>query len=83
METPYIYYIPVYPDDDCSETLMHLFMGQPGLDKQILALLDELDRREQAGEGVDYLQELEDKLGLKRVSVHQLSRDRKFAAINT
>jgi hypothetical protein len=83
METPYIYYVPIYPDDDCTETLMHLFSGKPGLDKEILALLEDLDRREQQGEGVDYLQELEDKLGLKRVSVHLLTRDRKFAPINT
>jgi len=83
METPYIYYVPIYPDDDCTETLMHLFSGKPGLDKEILALLEDLDRREQQGEGVDYLQELEDKLGLKRVSVHLLTRDRKLAPINT
>lgn len=83
MESPYIYYVPIYPDDDCGETLMHLFSGTPGLDKEILALLEELDRREHQGEGVDYLQELEEKLGLKRVSVHQLNRDRKFSSINT
>lgn len=74
MDTPYIYYIPIYPDDDCSETLMHLFCGEPGLDKDILDLLEKLDEREQKGEGVDYIQAFEQKLGLKRVSVHQLPR---------
>ncbi|AFY73398.1 hypothetical protein Syn7502_01304 [Synechococcus sp. PCC 7502] len=76
MEVPYIYYIPIYPDDDCSETLMHLFSGEPGLDIKILALLKELDHRERKGEGVNYIQEFEDKIGLKRVLVHQLHRDR-------
>jgi hypothetical protein len=84
MDTPYIYYIPIYPDDDCSETLMHLFSGEPGLDTKILELLRELDRREERGEGVDYIQEFEDKLGLKRVSVRQLPRDRsRFVPITT
>lgn len=76
MEVPYIYYIPIYPDDDCSETLMHLFTGEPGLDTKILALLQELDNREQQGEGVNYVQEFEERIGLKRVLVHQLHRDR-------
>jgi hypothetical protein len=84
MDTPYIYYIPIYPDDDCGETLMHLFSGEPGLDTKILELLRELDRREERGEGVDYIQEFEDKLGLKRVSVRQLPRDRsRFVPITT
>jgi hypothetical protein len=76
METPYIYYIPIYPDDDCSETLMHLFSGEQGLDTKILALLHELDHREGKGEGVNYISEFEEKIGLKRVLVHQLHRDR-------
>jgi hypothetical protein len=84
MDTPYIYYIPIYPDDDCGETLMHLFSGEPGLDSKILELLHELDKREGRGEGVDYIQEFEDKLGLKRVSVRQLPRDRsRFVPITT
>jgi hypothetical protein len=84
MDNFYVYYIPIYPDDDCSETLMHLFSGQPGLDNHILALLKELDTRERNGEGVDYIQEFEDKLGLKRVSVRKLHRDHsKFVPINT
>ena len=77
MESPYIYYIPIYPDDDCSETLMHLFSGEKGLDEKILVLLHELDAREHKGEGVDYIKEFEDKIGLKRVLVHQLHCDRK------
>lgn len=84
MDTPYIYYIPIYPDDDCGETLMHLFSGEPGLDTKILQLLQELDRREEHGEGVDYIQEFEDKLSLQRVSVRQLPRDRsRFVPITT
>jgi hypothetical protein len=84
MDTPYIYYIPIYPDDDCGETLMHLFSGEPGLDTKILQLLQELDRREEKGEGVDYIQEFEDNLSLKRVSVRQLPRDRsRFVPITT
>jgi hypothetical protein len=84
MDTPYIYYIPIYPDDDCSETLMHLFSGEPGLDTKILKLLQELDRREEHGEGVDYIQEFEDKLSLKRVSIRHLPRDRsRFVPITT
>jgi hypothetical protein len=76
MDIPYIYYIPIYPDDDCNETLMHLFSGEPGLDRQIVALLHELDDREKKGEGVDYVKAFED-LGMKRVSVRELHRDRK------
>jgi len=76
MEVPYIYYIPIYPDDDRSEALMHLFSGAEGLDTQILALLQELDHREEKGEGVDYVRQLEDRLGIKRVVVHELQRDR-------
>jgi hypothetical protein len=84
MDTPYVYYIPIYPDDDCSETLMHLFYGEPGLDTKILQLLQELDRREEHGEGVDYIQEFEDKLSLRRVPVRQLPRDRsRFVPITT
>jgi len=76
MEIPYIYYIPIYPDDDSSETLMHLFIGQPGLDTAILNLLEELDEREHQGEAVDYIHELEGKCGLQRVSVRYLPRKR-------
>ena len=76
METPYIYYIPIYPDDDNCETLMHLFIGQPGLDTEILSLLEILDNREHEGEAVDYVHELEDKCHLKRVSVRFLPRNR-------
>ncbi|MEI6427567.1 MAG: hypothetical protein WCO45_04130 [Pseudanabaena sp. ELA607] len=76
MSDPYIYYIPIYADDDCSEALMHLFSGQKGQDTDIMAVLDVLDRREKQGEAVDYIYELETKLGLKHVSVHMLSRDR-------
>jgi hypothetical protein len=76
METPYIYYIPIYPDDDRSEALMHLFSGESGLDTKIIALLHELDTREHKGEGVDYVKELENRIGLKRVIVHELHRDR-------
>jgi hypothetical protein len=76
MDTPYIYYIPIYPDDDHEETLMHLFSGEPGLDKQILALLKDLDQLEHEGHGVDYIDELEAKLNLKRVTVHEVHRDR-------
>ncbi|GBO52933.1 hypothetical protein APA_734 [Pseudanabaena sp. lw0831] len=35
-----------------------------------------LDEREHAGEGVDYVRELEDKCNLKRVSVRFLPRNR-------
>jgi hypothetical protein len=63
MENPYIYYIPIYPDDDCSEALMHLFSGKVGLDSQILDLLEELDTRESQGEGVDYVRQLEERIG--------------------
>ncbi len=73
---PFVYYIPIYPDDDSNETLMHLFSGEPGMDTQILALLQELDHREEQGEGVDYIKAFEEKLGLKRLSVHELHRDR-------
>lgn len=76
MENPYIYYIPIYPDDDCSEALMHLFSGTEGLDAQILDLLEELDRRESKGEGVDYVKQLEERIGLNRVVVHELHRSR-------
>ncbi|OIP69536.1 MAG: hypothetical protein AUK48_14460 [Oscillatoriales cyanobacterium CG2_30_44_21] len=76
MDTPYIYYIPIYPDDDNCETLMHLFIGPPGLDDAILNLLETLDDREHSGEGVDYVHELEDKFNLKRVSVRFLPRKR-------
>ncbi|NUN64660.1 hypothetical protein HCU40_07830 [Pseudanabaena biceps] len=76
MEIPYIYYIPIYPDDDNCETLMHLFIGEPGLDTEILNLLETLDKREQEGEAVDYVHELEDKFELKRVSVRFLPRNR-------
>lgn len=75
METPYIYYIPIYPDDDCSEALMHLFSGEPGLDHEIVSLLKELDSREQRGEGVDYVKTLEDRIKIKQVVVHQLHRN--------
>jgi len=73
---PYVYYIPIYPDDDASEILLHLFMGEPGLDQQILGLLQELDRRESQGEGVDYIAELEQRLKLQRLPVHELHRQR-------
>ena len=76
MDTPYIYYIPIYPDDDNCETLMHLFIGKPGLDTEILTLIEILDDREHAGEAVDYVHELEEKIGLKRVSVRFLPRQR-------
>ncbi len=76
MDSPYVYYVPIYADDDCSEALMHLFEGEPGLDLQISRLLTELDHREQAGEGVNYVGQLEDSLGLKRITVHHVSRDR-------
>jgi hypothetical protein len=76
METPYIYYIPIYPDDDNCETLMHLFIGQPGLDTEILSLLEALDDREHKGEAVDYIHELESQVGLKRISVRFLPRKR-------
>jgi hypothetical protein len=79
MEIPYIYYIPIYPDDDTSETLMHLFIGQPGLDTEILNVLETLDDREHKGEAVDYVRELENKCGLKRVSVRYLPRKRDHA----
>ncbi len=75
MDIPYIYYIPIYPDDDCSEALMHLFSGERGLDHQIVDLLKELDRREERGEGVDYVKELEERIGVKRIVVHQLHRN--------
>lgn len=68
------YYVPIYPDDDCSEVLMHLFVGQPDLDVEITRLLSELDRREQVGEGVDYVAELESRLNLKRLQVHYIKR---------
>ncbi|AFY68643.1 hypothetical protein Pse7367_0332 [Thalassoporum mexicanum PCC 7367] len=83
MDTPYIYYIPIYVDDDHDETLRHLFSGKPGLDQQILALLKDLDQREQAGEGVDYIDELEAKLELKRISVHEVHRDRSRLATHS
>ena len=76
MEIPYIYYIPIYPDDDRSEALMHLFSGESGLDTKIINLLSELDTREYKGEGVDYVMELENRIELKRVIVHELHRDR-------
>ncbi|MEI6063643.1 MAG: hypothetical protein WCQ26_03550 [Pseudanabaena sp. ELA748] len=76
METPYIYYIPIYPDDDSSETLMHLFIGQPGLDTEILSVLETLDEREHKGEAVNYIRELEAKCGLQRISVRYLPRKR-------
>lgn len=76
MDTPYIYYIPIYPDDDNCETLMHLFIGRIGLDDEILKLLETLDSREQSGEAVDYVHELEEKFNLKRVSVRFLPRKR-------
>jgi hypothetical protein len=76
MDTPYIYYVPIYPDDDCSEALMHLFEGAPELDQQISALLNELDRREHEGEGVDYVSQLEERLALRRITVHHINRDR-------
>ncbi|MFQ3680462.1 MAG: hypothetical protein SNJ60_08155 [Pseudanabaenaceae cyanobacterium] len=76
MTLPYVYYIPIYPDDDCSEALMHLFAGEPNLDERILRLLDELDAREKQGEGVDYIAELERQLNLKRLLVRHLPRDR-------
>ncbi len=74
MSVPYVYYIPIYPDDDLSEVLMHLFIGEPGLDQQILSLLHELDRRESHGEGVDYVAELERRLNLQHLPVHELQR---------
>ncbi len=83
MDTPYVYYIPIYPDDDCCETLLHLFIGAPGLDDRILTALEELDDRERRGEGVDYVRELEMQLGLKRVEVRQLVRDRRKTAATT
>jgi hypothetical protein len=84
MDTPYIYYIPIYPDDDCSETLMHLFSGEEGLDNQIVALLEQLDQRERKGEGVNYVKEFEDKLNLKRVAVRQVPRQQsRFVPITT
>ncbi len=76
MDTPYIYYIPIYADDDNCETLMHLFMGNPGLDAEILSLLEILDSREHDGEAVDYVHEIESKFDLKRVSVRYLPRNR-------
>jgi len=76
MDIPYIYYIPIYPDDDNCETLMHLFIGEPGLDTEILTLLEALDNREHEGEAVDYIHELESNIGLKRVSVRYLPRKR-------
>ncbi len=76
MEIPYIYYIPIYPDDDNCETLMHLFIGEPGLDTEILNVLETLDDREHTGEAVDYVHELEDKCGLTRISVRFLPRKR-------
>jgi hypothetical protein len=76
MDSPYIYYVPIYADDDCSEVLMHLFEGEPGLDLQISQLLTELDRREEAGEGVSYVGQLEANLGLKRITVRHVRRDR-------
>jgi hypothetical protein len=79
MEIPYIYYIPIYPDDDSSETLMHLFIGQPGLDTEILSVLETLDEREHKGEAVDYVHELESKFDLKRISVRYLPRKRNHA----
>ena len=79
MEIPYIYYIPIYPDDDSSETLMHLFIGQPGLDTEILSVLETLDEREHQGEAVDYVHELETKFDLKRISVRYLPRKRNHA----
>jgi hypothetical protein len=79
MDTPYIYYIPIYPDDDNCETLMHLFMGNAGLDAEILTLLEDLDDREHKGEAVDYVHELEAKFGLKRLSVRFLPRKRERA----
>ena len=79
MDIPYIYYIPIYPDDDNCETLMHLSIGQPGLDAQILGVLEDLDNREHSGEGVDYVHELEEQCGLKRISVRFLPRKRERA----
>jgi hypothetical protein len=79
MELPYVYYIPIYPDDDCSEILMHLFAGQSGQDDAIMQLLESLDQREKSGEGVDYVSELEQHLGLERISVRQLPRRRSHA----
>jgi len=76
MEIPYIYYIPIYPDDDNCETLMHLFIGEPGLDTEILNLLETLDNREHEGEAVNYVNELEAKFDLKRISVRFLPRKR-------
>jgi hypothetical protein len=76
MEIPYIYYIPIYPDDDCSETLMHLFIGKPGLDAEILTVIEALDEREHSGEAVDYVHEIESKCDLQRISVRCLPRKR-------
>ncbi|MBD2103412.1 hypothetical protein [Leptolyngbya sp. FACHB-261] len=76
MDAKQIYYIPIYPDDDCCETLMHLFEGDPGLDDAILALLRKLDERESGGEGVDYIAEFERELGLRRISVRFIARKR-------
>ena len=76
MEIPYIYYIPIYSDDDNCETLMHLFIGEPGLDTEILNLLETLDNREHEGEAVNYVNELEAKFDLKRISVRFLPRKR-------
>jgi hypothetical protein len=58
----------------CSEALMHLFSGEPGLDTKILDLLEELDGRERRREGVDYVREIENRLGIKRIVVHELRR---------
>ena len=80
MEHRYVYYVPIYPDDDCSEALMHLFEGEPELDQQISNLLHELDRREHEGEGVDYVGQLETQLGLQRITVRHVSRNRRQEA---
>ncbi|NJK34175.1 MAG: hypothetical protein HC919_04025 [Oscillatoriales cyanobacterium SM2_2_1] len=79
MDLPYIYYIPIYPDDDSCEMLMHLFAGQAGMDEEIMGLLEELDQREKSGEAVDYVAQLEQRLTLKRLSVRQLPRRRSHA----
>ncbi len=76
MAAKQIYYISIYPDDDCCETLMHLFEGETGLDDAIVTLLHTLDAREKAGEGVDYVAELEQQLNLRRVHVRFITRDR-------
>ncbi|MDX1976982.1 MAG: hypothetical protein SFT94_04850 [Pseudanabaenaceae cyanobacterium bins.68] len=73
-QQPIYYYVPIYPDDDCAEALMHLFKGLPHLDGEIASLLAELDQREQSGEGVDYVGELEARLNLKRLKVHYIKR---------